>query len=156
MGSDGNPEAATCENAVPVEAAAGSDGNPDAATGENVVPAGTGAGSDGIEDAATGDNAVRVRTAAGSDGNEDAGTDDNALPVESMGMSDFPLGTFRETFWCTDCKQECGLARAKRMMSKSKGSSRCVSCNANHAKLYRGFCKWPTMEFQGLSIDVQE
>ena len=129
---DGNPDAATHHNAVPVEAAAGSDGNSNAAAGENAVPVGTAAESDGTL------------------------TDDNALPAAHMGMSSFPLGTYRETFWCTDCKQECGLARAKRMMSKSKCSFRCDHCNGNHSRLYRGFGKWPTMEFQGLPIEVQE
>ena len=57
-------------------------------------------------------------------------------PKKDKYMSDFPLPIGQTTFWCADCKSECHIARAKRMLSKTKGDFRCSECNFTHAKLY--------------------
>ena len=82
--------------------------------------------------------------------------DSNRVSVKTTLVSAFPTPVHNGlTFWCGDCRMQCDISRAKRLMSKTKQTFRCDKCNTSHATLYRGFGRWPSQEFQGLSEDVQ-
>jgi len=93
----------------------------------------------------------KLKAKAGSLAREPAKAKDPSGPS----MTDFPFNDRPETFWCCFCHNECHVAKARRVMSKTKGEIRCDVCDSKCTTLWRGFGTWPTEEFKVLPKEAQ-